>query len=135
VPVAVVMGARQTAKSTLATALQDEPRRRFETLDDIDVLEQAREAPADLVRRAPTMTIDEVQRVPELLLAIKKAVDEERPRRAGRFKLTGSANLPLMHKVSESTCRSRCICFPLAEEVGHRLEMHPPVDPGAGSIE
>ena len=46
------------------------------------------------------MTIDEVQRAPELLSAIKRSVDEDR--RAGRFLLTGSANLLLLPKVSES---------------------------------
>ena len=55
-----------------------------------------------LVRSAPRLTLDEVQREPVLLLAVKRAVDEDRPRRNGRFILTGSANLLLMHRVSES---------------------------------
>lgn len=46
------------------------------------------------------MTIDEVQRAPELLLAVKRAVDEDR--RAGRFLLTGSANLLLLRRTAES---------------------------------
>ena len=44
-----------------------------------------------MVRRAPRMTIDEVQRAPHLLLAIKRAVDQRRV--PGQFVLTGSANL------------------------------------------
>ncbi len=101
-PVIVLMGARQTGKSTLA---QSEPflkDRLYLTLDDLETRERARMAAGDLVRSAPRLTLDEVQREPELLLAIKRAVDEDRPRRAGRFVLTGSANLLLMHRVSET---------------------------------
>ena len=46
------------------------------------------------------VTLDEVRRAPELLTAIKRAID--RRRRPGQFLLTGSANLLLMHRVSES---------------------------------
>ncbi|MDQ3697093.1 MAG: ATP-binding protein [Gemmatimonadota bacterium] len=101
-PVVVLMGARQTGKSTLVQTLPDLISRPYVTLDDITVLEQARTAPDDLVRRAPMLTIDEVQREPDLVLAIKRAVDEQRPRVAGRFILTGSANLLLMRRVSET---------------------------------
>ena len=45
-------------------------------------------------------TIDEVQRVPDLLRVIKKSVDSDR--RAGRFLLTGSANILTLPQVSES---------------------------------
>ena len=98
-PVVVLTGARQTGKSTLA---QDAPPsdRLYLTLDDLDVLEQALADPDSLVQRAPRMAIDEVQRVPKLLLAIKRAVDRKRQR--GRYLLTGSANLLLMRRVSES---------------------------------
>ena len=101
-PVVVLMGARQTGKSTLAQFepfLQD---RLYLTLDDLEIRERARMAAEDLVRSAPRLTLDEVQREPDLLLAVKRAVDEDRPRRNGRFILTGSANLLLMHRVSES---------------------------------
>lgn len=46
--------------------------------------------------------LDEVQRAPDLLLAVKHAVDQDRPRRPGRYVLTGSANLLLMERISES---------------------------------
>jgi uncharacterized protein len=101
-PVVVVMGARQTGKSTLVQtlpALQGIP---YLTLDDLDVRDQARVAPEDLVRRAPRLILDEVQREADLVLAIKRAVDEQRPRVRGRFVLTGSANLLLMKRVSET---------------------------------
>ena len=101
-PVAVLMGARQTGKSTL---VQSEPfleDRLYLTLDDLETREHARLDAADLFGRAPRLILDEVQREPDLLLAIKRAVDGDRPRRNGRFVLTGSANLLLMHRVSET---------------------------------
>lgn len=99
-PVVVISGARQTGKSTLARRLGEETGRDFQTLDDIEVLERAETDPDALVRSSESLTLDEVQRSPDLLLAIKRAVDEER--RSGRFLLTGSANLLLMRRVSES---------------------------------
>jgi len=99
-PVVVVTGARQTGKSTLVRDLSSVGDRLYLTLDDLDVLEQARRAPDDLVARAGRMTLDEIQRAPDLMLAVKRAVDEKRQR--GRFLLTGSANLLLMRTVSES---------------------------------
>lgn len=99
-PVAVVTGARQTGKTTLVRDLVRAPDRTYLTLDDFDVLEQAHRAPADLVGRAPRLTLDEVQRAPSLLLAIKRAVDVRRTR--GRFVVTGSANLLLMRGVGDS---------------------------------
>ena len=101
-PVVVLMGARQTGKSTLARLEPFLGDRLYLTLDDLETQERARIAASDLVRSAPRLTLDEVQRAPELLLAVKRAVDEDRPRRNGRFVLTGSANLLLMHRVSES---------------------------------
>lgn len=101
-PVVVLMGARQTGKSTL---VQSEPflaDRLYLTLDDLETHERARAAPDDLVRSAPRLTLDEIQREPNLLLSVKRAVDQDRPRRNGRFVLTGSANLLLMHRVSET---------------------------------
>ena len=101
-PVVVVMGARQTGKSTLVRSEPSLAKHAYLTLDDPDVQERARLAPDDLVRSSPRLTLDEVQREPDLLLAIKRAVDTEAPRRNGRFVLTGSANLLLMQRVSES---------------------------------
>ena len=101
-PVVVVMGARQTGKSTL---VQSEPAlagHRYLTLDDPDVQEQVRQAPDELIGSAPRLTLDEIQRDPGLLLGVKRAVDNDRPRRSGRFVLTGSANLLMMQRVSES---------------------------------
>jgi uncharacterized protein len=99
-PAVVVSGARQTGKSTLVGRVANRPERLYLTLDDLDVLYQARTAPDDLVARAPRITLDEVQRAPDLLLAVKRAIDADR--RPGRFVLTGSANLLLMRQVSET---------------------------------
>ena len=97
-PAVVITGARQTGKSTLVRSHGED--RLYLTLDDIDALEQAGRAPDDLVRRASRVTLDEVQREPALLRAVKRAVDERRTR--GRFLLTGSANLLVMRQVGES---------------------------------
>ena len=98
-PVVVVTGARQTGKSTLVAELLS-GRRSYDTLDDLDVRALAERTPDELVGRPGPMVLDEVQRVPDLLLAVKRAVD--RDRRPGRYILTGSANLLLMKSVSES---------------------------------
>ena len=98
-PVVVVAGARQTGKSTLVGELLP-GRRAYYTLDDLDVRAQAERSPDELLERSRAMVLDEVQRVPDLLLAVKRAVDRER--RPGRYILTGSANLLLMRSVSES---------------------------------
>jgi len=99
-PVVVVTGARQTGKSTLVQHVQPGQNRLYATLDDLETLEAATSQPDALVDRAPFMTFDEVQRSPDLLRAVKRTVD--RNRTPGRFILTGSANLLLMKRVSES---------------------------------
>ncbi len=96
-PVVVVTGARQTGKTTLARRLA--PARHYLTLDDLGVLAQAERDPASLLAELP-VTLDEVQRAPRLLLAVKRRVDAARA--PGAILLTGSANLALMHRVSES---------------------------------
>jgi predicted AAA+ superfamily ATPase len=98
-PAVVVTGARQTGKSTLAEQLVPGTRR-YATLDDLDVLDAAQRDPEVLVGGPGPVTLDEVQRAPELLRAVKRAID--RDRKSGRFLLTGSANLLLMRQVSES---------------------------------
>jgi uncharacterized protein len=98
-PAVVVTGARQTGKSTLVERLVA-GRRRVATLDDYDTLAQARREPDVLLAGRDPITIDEVQRAPELLHAVKRAIDTNR--KAGRFLLTGSANLLMMDRVAES---------------------------------
>jgi predicted AAA+ superfamily ATPase len=98
-PAVVVTGARQTGKSTLADALVP-GRRRYYSLDDLDVLDASRRDPEALIGGPGPVTLDEVQREPALLSAVKRAIDRDRT--AGRYLLTGSANLLLMRQVSES---------------------------------
>ncbi|MYI56567.1 MAG: ATP-binding protein [Acidimicrobiia bacterium] len=98
-PAVVVTGARQTGKSTLAQELTPGPRRYF-SFDDLDVVDAARRDPEILVGGSEPVTLDEVQREPAVLGAVKQAIDRERT--PGRFLLTGSANLLLMGRVSES---------------------------------
>lgn len=98
-PVVLLIGARQAGKSTLAQGLSGDAR--YITLDDAVTLEAARRDPTAFVdREASPLVIDEVQRAPELLLAVKASVD--RDRRPGRFLLTGSADVLLLPRVSES---------------------------------
>ncbi len=73
---------------------------RYLTLDDALTLLSAREDPVAMVRALDRAVIDEIQRAPELLLAIKKSADEDR--RPGRFLLTGSANLMALPTVADS---------------------------------
>ncbi|MGH7460282.1 MAG: ATP-binding protein, partial [Longimicrobiales bacterium] len=101
-PVVGLTGARQTGKSTLAGALASGETWRYTTLDVPAVLGLARRDPVAFVQQSPALVIDEVQRAPDLLLAVKAAVDADRPRVPGRFLLTGSANLLLLKQVRES---------------------------------
>ena len=98
-PVVVMAGARQVGKTTLVRDLCPGPKRRYHTLDSLDILTQAQENPESLLEDLP-VTLDEVQRAPELLLAVKRAVD--RGRVAGGILLTGSANFSLLRSVADS---------------------------------
>lgn len=99
-PVVMLTGARQSGKSTLALGIAAEAGLPYVTLDDATTLAAARDAAAFLQGLGERAVIDEVQRAPWLFPAIKVAVD--RARRPGRFLLTGSANVLLVPKVSES---------------------------------
>ena len=99
-PAVILTGARQTGKSTLAIGLSTAAERRYYSLDDLDVIDTARRDSDILVGGTQPVTLDEVQRAPGLLRAVKRSIDRDRT--AGRFLLTGSANLLLMRRVSES---------------------------------
>jgi predicted AAA+ superfamily ATPase len=98
-PVVMVTGPRQSGKTTLVRAFAGRDRA-YVTLDDDTVLAGVRSDPLGFLRGLDRAVIDEVQRAPELLRAMKRSVDEDR--RPGRFLLTGSANVLALPKVSES---------------------------------
>ena len=104
-PVTVLMGAKQTGKSTLVRTLPSLKDYLLLILDRADIREQALSDPHALLRSAPKVIIDEVQRDPALVLSIKEIVDENAytgQRAVGQFILTGSANLLEMRRVNES---------------------------------
>jgi hypothetical protein len=99
--VVLLNGARQTGKSTLVQLVAAQRGGRYLTLDDPATAGLARSDPSALVQEAGHfMVIDEVQHAPDLFPAIKRVVDADG--RAGRFLLTGSANVFLLPRVAES---------------------------------
>lgn len=98
-PVVLIVGPRRAGKTTLVRKM-GETERTYITLDDQTVLAAAQSDPAGFVRGLDRAIIDEVQRAPDLLLAIKKAIDEDY--RPGRFLLTGSANVLTLPRVADS---------------------------------
>jgi predicted AAA+ superfamily ATPase len=101
-PVVMLTGPRQSGKSTLVQALAAKlGDARYLTLDDGLTLAAARNDPAGFVAGdTRTLVIDEVQRAPDLLPAIKASVD--RDRRPGRYVLTGSANVLALPRIAEA---------------------------------
>jgi predicted AAA+ superfamily ATPase len=97
----MLVGARQTGKSTLATTVVAGGEASYSTFDEPGVLSAARADPVRFLSGlAEPAVLDEVQRVPEILLPIKASVD--RDRRPGRFLLTGSANPLFVPEVAEA---------------------------------
>ncbi len=108
-PVVVLSGLRQTGKSTLLQNEETVSRGHiYRTLDDFATMAAARSNPDALLEGAAIL--DEAQRCPDLLVALKRRVDEDR--RPGQFVLSGSANLALLGHVSE-TLAGRAAYFTL----------------------
>ncbi|MGF1660922.1 MAG: ATP-binding protein [Kineosporiaceae bacterium] len=127
-PVVVVHGPRQSGKSTLVRNLLDGRDARYVTLDDLGPRSAATRDPEGfLAGFAGDVVIDEIQRVPALVLAIKAAVD--RDRRPGRFLLTGSADVFARSRVDESLAgrRETLRLWPLTQT---EIDRSPGVDPG-----
>ena len=122
-PIVVLTGARQVGKSTLLLNADPFRQWRFHTMDDFETLRQARERPEALWAGTDRIVLDEVQKAPELLSAVKQAVD----RQPGRFQfmLSGSANLLLMRQVSESLA-GRAVYFFLAPMTLGEINRTPP---------
>jgi len=98
-PVVLIVGPRRAGKTTLVRKM-GEAGRTYITLDDQTVLAAAHSDPTSFIRGLDRAIIDEIQRAPVLLLAIKKTVDEDY--RSGRFLLTGSANVLTLPRISDS---------------------------------
>jgi predicted AAA+ superfamily ATPase len=101
-PVLIIQGARQVGKSTLALMSTEGMLRKNVTLDSDISLLAARENPLEFVSQFNDglLIIDEIQKCPELLTAIKLTVDSNR--RPGRFLITGSSNILHLRNVGES---------------------------------
>ncbi len=105
--VVMIAGPRQSGKTTLAQKLTASshspnrpPGRPYVTLDDDGTYQAAIDDPVSFIRQFEYVTIDEIQRAPELVRRIKISVDEDQ--RPGRFLLTGSANILTIPTVTES---------------------------------
>lgn len=97
-PAVLINGPRQCGKTTLAQQFAGPMT--YLTLDDPNLLAAAQQDPLGFVRRLDRAIIDEVQRAPQLMLAVKLAIDQDR--RPGRFLLTGSANLMALPQIADS---------------------------------
>ncbi|HWD38076.1 MAG TPA: ATP-binding protein [Fimbriimonas sp.] len=100
-PVVLIHGPRQSGKSTLAQAIGKQIAATYVTLDDPTPRSLALRDPDALLQGySGPLILDEVQRAPQLFLALKAAVD--RDRRPGKFLLTGSANVLALPKIADS---------------------------------
>lgn len=97
--VVLIAGPRQSGKTTLAADIAGKEIPYF-TLDDATILTAATEDPVGFLRGLDRAVIDEIQRAPDLLLAIKSVVDKDKL--PGKFLLTGSANLMTVPNVADS---------------------------------
>ncbi|AYD04829.1 ATP-binding protein [Neorhizobium sp. NCHU2750] len=112
--VVLITGPRQAGKTTLARQFVSDDRP-YLTLDDIGTLAAARNDPVGFVRGMKGAVIDEIQRAPELMLALKESIDTDT--RPGRFLITGSANLAAVPAIADSLAGRMAVIslFPLAQ--------------------
>ncbi|HAT7071645.1 TPA: DUF4143 domain-containing protein [Legionella pneumophila] len=121
-PVVLINGPRQSGKTTLVKEYS--PSLPYYTLDDDNILNAVKQDPVGFVNRIDKAIIDEIQRAPELLRAIKLSIDENR--QPGRFLLTGSANLLALPQIGDSLAGRMEILtlFPLSLAEIERRENH-----------
>lgn len=123
-PCVILIGTRQVGKSTLLKQLLPIDSH-YITFDDLNYLAAADADPVGFLEnyKNKTLILDEIQRVPKLLLAIKAAID--RDRKPGQFILSGSANVLTLPKISESLA-GRCEIlhqYPLSStEINNRTQ-------------
>lgn len=100
-PAVLLTGARQTGKTTLVEEYAKGKSYFYTTFDDLLAMGLAKRDPKGFIEGLPKPAIiDEVQRIPEVFLAIKRDIDQNRI--PGRYILTGSANPLLLKKIRES---------------------------------
>lgn len=123
-PVVLVAGARQTGKTTLVQPIAKTEGYSFVSLDDEFSLENACRDPSGWLDALPKpLVIDEVQRAPEIFLAIKRDVDQNRI--PGRYLLTSSANPLLLPRLGDSLAGTMGIVmmYPFSQgELSHIVE-------------
>ncbi|MBB4103131.1 ATP-binding protein [Allorhizobium borbori] len=112
--VVLISGPRQAGKTTLARMFANGDRP-YITLDDAGTLNAAKADPTGFIRGIKRAVIDEVQRAPDLMLAIKASVDDDQE--PGRFLLTGSANLATIPTIADSLAGRMAVIplFPFAQ--------------------
>ncbi|MCL2735839.1 MAG: ATP-binding protein [Propionibacteriaceae bacterium] len=119
-PGVIIEGARQVGKSTLARILA--PTASVVNLDDEATLAAAAADPGLFLSGERPLIIDEIQRVPQLTLAIKASIDQNR--RPGRFLMTGSSSLLRMRGLADSLVgrvgRLSLYGYSQGEATGHR---------------
>ena len=114
-PVVTLTGPRQSGKTTLVR--NTFPRHAYVSLERPDERSRAREDPLGFLAGFPAgVILDEVQRAPELLSYVQSAVDDDA--RAGRYILTGSQNLLMMEKISQTLAGRTAILRLLMESFG-----------------
>jgi predicted AAA+ superfamily ATPase len=124
-PAVLIHGPRQSGKTTLTRRVGGERDYAYITFDDSNILAAASEDPVGFVDRLPERVIlDEVQRVPQLFAALEQAIDQDRV--AGRFLLTGSANVLLAPRLSDSLAGRMEILrlYPLAQCEIENMQPH-----------
>ena len=126
-PVVMVCGQRQVGKSTMLNHIR-EPERRYVTLDDGNARRLASTDPALFFETyGYPLLIDEFQRVPSILLEMKKIVDQKAldgEDNNGMFWLTGSQKFRMMQDVSESLA-GRIAIFDMASLSTAEIEERP----------
>jgi len=122
-PVLLIIGARQTGKTTLIESYAKNHNYTFITFDDDLTLFNALRDPAGWLESMPKpLIIDEVQRVPEIFLPIKRDIDQNR--HPGRYILSGSANPMLLPKLGDSLTGRMGIVnlFPFSQSEIHQTQ-------------
>ncbi|HAM36389.1 MAG TPA: ATPase [Elusimicrobia bacterium] len=122
-PVVVLTGARQVGKSTLLEHAEPTKHWKYVTFDNSDAMRQGKRDPEGLWAGTDRVILDEVQRLPGILSAVKEAVDAHPGKM--RFALSGSANILLMRQVSESLA-GRAVHLTLLPMAAGEMLLRPP---------